>query len=81
MHTAIKWITGIVEDTKLKNDDLITLAWKDHILKYVDKTDPNKHYYLDNIPKFPFSPDKCKGYKERLKMHKSYFFKNYNDLK
>tara|TARA_A100001234_G_scaffold220367_1_gene233143 strand:+ start:1279 stop:2760 length:1482 start_codon:yes stop_codon:yes gene_type:complete len=81
MHTAIKWITGIVEDTKLKNDDLITLAWKDHILKYVDKTDLDKHYYLNSIGKLPLSLDKCEGYKERMKMHKSYFFKNYNDLK
>ena len=57
MHTAIKWITGIVEDTKLKNDDLITLAWKDHILKYVDKTDLDKHYYLNSIGKLPLSLD------------------------
>ena len=37
MHTAIKWVTGIVEHPELKYDQFITLAWKDHKLNYVDK--------------------------------------------
>ena len=35
MHTAIKWITGIVENPRLKYDQFNILAWKDHIFSYV----------------------------------------------
>ena len=81
MHTAIKWVTGIVEHPELKYDQFITLAWKDHKLNYVDKIGSGKDYYSDNIPKLPLSTDKCKGYTERWNKHKSYFFEKYNDLK
>ena len=81
MHTAIKWVTGIVEHPELKYDQFITLAWKDHKLNYVDKIGSGKDYHADNIPKLPLSTDKCKGYTERWNKHKSYFFKKYNDLK
>ena len=81
MLTAIKWVTGIVENPKLKYDQFITLAWKDHKFNYVDKIGTDKNYYLESIPKAPLSPDKCKGYTERWDKHKSYFFKKYNYIK
>ena len=81
MHTAIKWVTGIVEHPELKYDQFITLAWKDHKLNYLDKIGSEKDYYSDNIPKLPLSTDKCKGYTERWNKHKCYFFEKYKDLK
>ena len=80
MHTAIKWVTGIVENPKFKYDQFNTLACKDHIINYVDKTESNRDYYLDSINKLPQSLDKCKGYKKRWNNHKSYFLKKYNYL-
>ena len=78
MHTAIQWVTEIVQNPKLKYDQLNTLAWKDQILSYVDNTAPDRAYFLDSIPKLSISTDKCKGYKKRWNMHKNYFFKKYN---
>ena len=81
MNTAIKWVTGIVENPSLKYDQFQTLAWKDHILSCGGKTGLDRDYYLDSIPKSPPSPDRCKGYIERWNNHKSYFHEKYNYLK
>ena len=35
MHTAIKWVTGIVEHPELKYDQFITSNWKIIKLNYL----------------------------------------------
>ena len=72
MNTAIKWVTGIVEDPKLKYDQFNVLGWKDHIFSYLGKVKPDRDYYIESIPELPESSEKCKGYKERWKKHKNF---------
>ena len=78
MNTAIKWVTGILENPSLKHDQFKTLAWKDHLLGHLEKTELDKDYYSESIPKLPKSSDKCKGYIERWNKHKSHFHIKYD---
>ena len=78
MNTAIKWVTGIVDNPSLKYDQFTTLAWKENVLSYAGKKGLDRGYQLDSLPNKPASPDRCKGYIERWTEHKSYFYEKYN---
>ena len=79
MNTAIKWVTGIVEDHKLKYDQFNVLGWKDHIFSYVGTVKPDRDYYIESIPELPTTSERCEGYKKRWKKHKNFFHNKYNN--
>ena len=79
MHTAIKWVIGgIVESSQIQSNQFNILAFKDHILRNIDKSIPDQSYYFDGIIKSSISSDRCDGYIERWYNHKSYFYEKYD---
>ena len=75
MHTAVKWVIGgIVENSQIQSNQFNILAFKDHILRNIDKSIPDQSYYSDSIMKSSISSDRCEGYIERWDNHKSYFY-------
>ena len=82
MQTAIKWVIGgIVENSQIQSNQFNILAFKDHILRNIDKSIPDQSYYSDSIMKSSISSDRCEGYIERWDNHKSYFYEKYDHFK
>ena len=82
MHTAVKWVIGgIVENSQIQSNQFNILAFKDHILRNIDKSIPDQSYYSDSIMKSSISSDRCEGYIERWDNHKSYFYEKYDHSK
>ena len=82
MQTAIKWVIGgIVENSQIQSNQFNILAFKDHILRNIDKSIPDQSYYSDSIMKSSISSNRCEGYIERWDNHKSYFYEKYDHFK